>query len=858
MPKKEKSTFSHFFKEDAETVQDIIHGKSDPQNLNETGYVKKEEFPRLTKAGEVAEDEFKAHWRKLRSFFRNGNNLLGLPSGFSPAIMGSLQTKTMVGTDFPVWIAGENYKGERAFCLSLKEVITQALDEIGLEEKEARILKENIERILHIANNHLTNKKPQLFQLAIFKILDELEKQIDISGEEAIAFSNGLNNLKQVLPENGVLLPYSIDTSFQILEAAMFATISPIRKKLNQEVVELKGKLKDLLRIEQGKGPERKNPDQLQDSLAFVDNMVKFDELSSMLPEAGSESMGKARVQRILNALEALEEAGAIMDHHGFLFVDEILHNNKNIDWDNLFENTEIEAFQKGKGCSSVGLAFDKHIATCTNFFVAKRIGELELENSYQPELHDEYFKHFTWQSFTSEELNSCPHFILIVDDIQIFDTEFSKLSTMLSDNIPVKIVAVKRDNYVDQRQNGSEKNTTGLHTQAELGALMLSHKNIFVAQSSSITPKYLFNGFKEGLSAFAPAFFYVLNIDEKIHKNPFLWTSATIESRDFPGFTFKGLLGTPWGSRFEVENNPQPRLNWPVHKITVVNAEGENIEMEFPFTFADQAVLNPAYAKHYMAINSSYWSDDLIPLTEYMERNAEDNIGKIPFIWMMDEASELYKVAVSWSVVLATQERLDFWRFLQENSGINNYHVTQAVEQAKAEMQEEHEKEIEQIKGVHEFEIQNVKEEEAGKAMENLVSVLLNLDTTNVVTSTNLPASNPPSTTSTVVDTEAEDTSPKEDVPQEIEEDEGVLSNDPYIDTALCTSCNECTDLNGAMFKYNADKMAYIADPNAGTFRELVEAAEVCPVGIIHPGSPLNPNEPDLDELIKRAEKFN
>ena len=59
-------------------------------------------------------------------------------------------------------------------------------------------------------------------------------------------------------------------------------------------------------------------------------------------------------------------------------------------------------------------------------------------------------------------------------------------------------------------------------------------------------------------------------------------------------------------------------------------------------------------------------------------------------------------------------------------------------------------------------------------------------------------------------------------------------------------------------MFKYNADKMAYIADPKAGTFSDLVKAAEICPVKVIHPGSPLNPNEPDLDDLIERANKFN
>jgi pyruvate-ferredoxin/flavodoxin oxidoreductase len=33
---------------------------------------------------------------------------------------------------------------------------------------------------------------------------------------------------------------------------------------------------------------------------------------------------------------------------------------------------------------------------------------------------------------------------------------------------------------------------------------------------------------------------------------------------------------------------------------------------------------------------------------------------------------------------------------------------------------------------------------------------------------------------------------------------------------------------------------------------------AERCPVDIIHPGTPLNPKEKDLDKWIKRAEPFN
>ncbi len=58
-------------------------------------------------------------------------------------------------------------------------------------------------------------------------------------------------------------------------------------------------------------------------------------------------------------------------------------------------------------------------------------------------------------------------------------------------------------------------------------------------------------------------------------------------------------------------------------------------------------------------------------------------------------------------------------------------------------------------------------------------------------------------------------------------------------------------------MFAYDENKQARIVDASAGTYRQLVEAAENCQVAIIHPGKPKDPNEPGLDELLKRAEAF-
>lgn len=146
--------------------------------------------------------------------------------------MSPLYTDTMVGTDFPVWIASENFEGKGELCLSLKEILTRCLNQIAPEESDAYILKENIDRIVHIANKQFENKKPQFFQVAIIQILTKLEKQLDVSGDALESFNKSLDDLIKALPKNGVLLPYSNNTSFQILEAAMVATLGSGEKNL--------------------------------------------------------------------------------------------------------------------------------------------------------------------------------------------------------------------------------------------------------------------------------------------------------------------------------------------------------------------------------------------------------------------------------------------------------------------------------------------------------------------------------------------------------------------------------------------------------------------------------------------------
>lgn len=62
---------------------------------------------------------------------------------------------------------------------------------------------------------------------------------------------------------------------------------------------------------------------------------------------------------------------------------------------------------------------------------------------------------------------------------------------------------------------------------------------------------------------------------------------------------------------------------------------------------------------------------------------------------------------------------------------------------------------------------------------------------------------------------------------------------------------------MNARMFAYNENRQAYIKDITAGTYRDLINAAESCQVAIIHPGKPRDPQEAGLDELLERAQPF-
>ena len=201
--------------------------------------------------------------------------------------------------------------------------------------------------------------------------------------------------------------------------------------------------------------------------------------------------------------------------------------------------------------------------------------------------------------------------------------------------------------------------------------------------------------------------------------------------------------------------------------------------------------------------------------------------------------------------------ERLDYWQFIQELGGVNSYHVQRAISEARDVWEKDKAEEIEQLRSDLQAEMERVRTEDLGMAVSRLVNALLDPDSVM-----SAPATEPlppiPVTLRTGPGKKPAEKETSALTEERKEEESSEVSSEAWIESFLCTSCNDCTDALPAVFKYNDDKQAYVHNPKGGTYAKIVKAAEKCPAKCIHPGLPQNPDEPGLDKLLKRAEKFN
>lgn len=541
---------------------------------------------------------------------------------------------------------------------------------------------------------------------------------------------------------------------------------------------------------------------------------------------------------------------------------------------------------------------FEGHMRKMADGFIAIRRAEKLLDGSYDERGDEAEFGRFDWHDFDDDEFALCPPIFAVGGDGAMMDIGFQNLSRLMASGKPLRVVVLDTQVYSNtggqactsgyggqvsdmaaygQGQHGKEE------SRKELGLLAIAHRNTFVLQSSQASPSHLLGGVLEGLSKRRPALF-LLNCpcppEHGIADDATMRAARlALESRAFPFFKFDPDQGAAFADCLQLDGNPDAEETWPSYELKYLDDEAVERTITLPMTIADWAFSEARFKKHYTRLDGS---EDSIPFHEYLELDREPRQGKVPFIFALDGERRLKRLRVSDEVVELAEERQHFWSQLRQLAG---QEITPPVlSRAEAELEEEFEKKAQAIRAEYDSRMaelttsfpallaRRMAEGLVAAGPERTIGELLaevagmeGLSPIRVAPTNGTGVGAGLGTGSGTgaglgagVESAEVAAEPVAAAPEDEEDEDDDLTLEAYIESARCTTCNECTNLNGRMFAYNEKKQAFIQDINAGTYKDLVVAAERCPVAIIHPGDPLNPKEKDLDKWLKRAEPFN
>ncbi len=427
-------------------------------------------------------------------------------------------------------------------------------------------------------------------------------------------------------------------------------------------------------------------------------------------------------------------------------------------------------------------------------------MADLEIAGDYREARHDAFFEDYGGDGLSPEDLSLFPDTLVCVNAAAMDPEEQAALMEILSSGLPMKVL-VQTDDLLGNVFPGSGPAGFG-RSAPHFAQMAVGLNDVFVLQVAASHLPACRNQLSEGMAYPGTTLFSVFSgcSGTGAPYPPYLVAAAAADSRAFPVFAYNPSAGEPWARRFSLAGNAQPDSDWPVSEFCYEDGERSRVSEELAFTFVDFAAMDERYTRHFAAIPDERWETGIMPVAKAIADPVQGEPGRLPAILMVDADDRLHKVLVDEKLLREAGRCQAAWHGLQEQAAAR---YTSAQEPAAEAPDGE-----------------AIPESETDEASE-----------------------------STPTEAEAGTAS--------AEPAETPSPNDPYIETPRCTTCNECTQINEAMFAYNENRQAYIADPDAGTYAQLVEAAESCQVSIIHPGKPRNPDEPGLEALLERAQPF-
>ncbi|HSR67663.1 MAG TPA: ferredoxin [Acidobacteriota bacterium] len=782
-----------------------------------------------------------------------------------PAAVHGLEAQGESAYAFPFLLpepSGEENKGPRP----LREVLGQALETCRQDGAETLLLESHLEKIVHLADRWDWTQP----SAPAASVLEEaLQRFLDSFGDSSQAarreLAQEVEALRRHLPREGALVAFHPLAPLVLYAWSLTRGRHQAARELSREVrrlsTELEGRLESDTRL---KGEDA---DHISHSMGEQgDALLDAAALSDLLPpKRGSRPLEPQRRERMEKALQDLREHLEAWRNEPPFY---LLHRGS----PPTLPGLETKALQRHREpLQAAPDFFDELMGRRLRVLRAMRIAALEIEGRYTPELHDAVFKRFQWQSCSEEELRAMPPVVVLESAQRLSGRAMSDLSQVLGSSRPIHVLALNDDPLT--RLSGDQLDlSTGYLP--DLGYLAMAHREAFVLQGTLVRPGLLLEGLGKLSQTLDPSLALIWVPEaadaspkqeaQKVPSHRWSWMLgwSAHAGRAATCFTYSPADGLTWAERFDLRGNPQPESLCPTYRVPFQDAEGREQELDVSLTLAHAAALNPNYRRHFRVIPRQAWEEEgeesagrprQMDIAGYLEQFDQTPPSAVPYLWVLDQDMTPRRAVMTREMAAACRDRKRSWRMLQELAGVNNEYVRRAEAKLRKELEE-------RLLAEQEALLEEARKQGAEEAIDRLVGILTGVEmapagdlaapslaeeaAAQEPAHEKAAASHDPDSGGQAVSPGGGPAAPDDDGFEE-----------PYIDTILCTSCNDCIQLNPLLFKYNGDKQAEIADAGAGTYAQLVQAAENCPAHCIHPGTPRPEDATATPEMVARAQ---
>lgn len=733
--------------------------------------------------------------------------------GLRPALLAPYRNLAALRYDYPLVLTRNDVEDTCVRSLSsIVDGVLQTIAPTGVDGEQMRKHCLRLEtRIRVLVSGLVAGSLTEFWDTA------ELELVAECDEDETQSLTEDLQQARRALSVNGEIVDCDEHVTAKLFEHVWTQVQQARNRQALARLDQLAFKLAQILEADFHQTDSARTPDSIRGSMgASFDDTFDFAVMADILEKGSPESsLTDHRRQRIRTALTTLQSQRffAREGGTGSEATDDAAH---------------AVVFPT---CTVARQAFQEQIAEKIELLKAIAIAELEIDNRYDEADHDGLLAGFSERSLTQEDLDFFPSYLIVMHIADCQGEEKAILIDTLSSGLPMKVL-VETNDILTESSLGRGRLSFGVQSQ-QLATMAVGLNDAFVLQSTSSNLHQVRDRIHRGLTCEGPALFSIFagSADDVTDLPRYLSAACAMQSRAFPTFTYDPTRGPNLAARFDVSDNPQHAVDWPLQRLSYEDEDLQRISEDVTITFIDFAACDKRYASSFVTVPKDAWSENLLSPREYAEIPVDEIREQVPCVLMVDDDDVLHKRVVDDRLIRAARRCLEMWHNLQELGGINNSHALKLLAQERCLWEQEKERALNELKS----------QTAAGHLVEPGQPVPVVSQQVDSAPAVAQAAAEPEPASAEAAEPESEQS-----------------TDEPFIETPRCTTCDECTDMNNKLFIYDENKQAYIADLAAGTFRELVEAAEVCQVAIIHPGKPHDSNEPGLSDLIQRADEFN